>query len=209
LRRHGNGEDDATGTSSPDRLDRRAGRGPGCQPVVHQDDDAAVGGDRASVSTIALNAPRQLCPLARSRRLELIRQDAQFFDQGVVEDADTTFRDRADPEFGLPGASDLSHDDDVQDGSETVGDDSGDKHAAARQPDHERLQRRVPGQAAGELAARIASILEHSSRAPSTDPRSGSACRLHRGKSIEGWTTSSRSSHSALPLAGGTWQHGC
>ena len=159
--RHRYGQDHSTGARSPKGFDRRAGRVARGQPVVHEDDGAALHGDRSPLPAIAADTPRQFFLFGSRRGLQLIRPDAQVPQQGIIEDADTTFRDGTDPEFRLPRAPDLADDDDVQGRREVSCDLCRDRYATPWHPDDDRLKGGEPIEVTGELPACIVAIPEH------------------------------------------------
>jgi hypothetical protein len=77
-----------------------------------------------------------------------------------VEHADAVLRHRSEAHLRAAGGADLARDDHVQRGAEGTGDLVGDGHAAARQPEHDRMSAGPETQAIAERTAGVVPVGE-------------------------------------------------
>ena len=135
--------------------------------------------------------------LLRERRLLAGREageraliDPRRLQHVRVEDARAALGDRAKGEFGLLGHAKLAHDEQLQGRVQTGRHLRPDQHAAARQADHDRMERRKVGQTCRQAPAGIAAIVE--ARAfPEAEAR-------HAAPSLSGECTQRRPPPSAM-----------
>ena len=145
------GEDQPARLARPDRPQRRARRAAGRQPVVDDDRGAPLHLERRAAAPVALHARIDLGAGARDRGLQLLDADQQVAHDLLVEHAHVALGDRADAVLRVAGRADLSHHQHVERRPERLRDLVGDRHAAARQAEHDRVLDGERAQALGQL----------------------------------------------------------
>ena len=127
------------------------------------DEDHGAGGElrgRAVAPQRALE-PFELAALRRVDRLDPFRRDVERVDDALEQDTRAAARHGAEGEVLVAGDAELAHDEHVERGVERAGDLAGDRHAAARQAEHDHVVAAgVPAQALGQLPARVGAIPE-------------------------------------------------
>jgi len=91
---------------------------------------------------------------------DFLAGDAAAADHFVVADPDPAFADRSHGEFWLVGDSKLAHHDHVERRAERRSDLEGDRHAAAREPEHHRVAAAQPLEGPGQVPPRIGPVHE-------------------------------------------------
>jgi hypothetical protein len=111
------------------------------------------------VPAVAGDPPPELGPLALDRLVEVGPGEPQSRHGRLVEQGDGVLTDRTDAVLGVPGRTDLAHEDDVERRVETLRHLVGDRHPAAGQREHERIVVREAVQLLREPATGVAAIL--------------------------------------------------
>lgn len=105
--------------------------------------------------------PFELAALLRVDRLDPFQRDVERVDDALEQDARAAARHGAEDQVLVAGDAELAHDEHVERRVERAGDLAGDRHAAARQAEHDHVVAAgVPAQALGQPPARVGAIPE-------------------------------------------------
>jgi len=129
--RHGNHQ--ARGPLGPERRGRGGHRGPGREPVVHQDHGLAGHVGRRLAGPIAPLAPVQLLLLRGGDRGQLGIGHPEAFHDRAVHHPDAPGRDGSHGQLRVGGDAELAHDEDVERCPQRAGHFVSDRHPAPRQ----------------------------------------------------------------------------
>src|ERR1022692_2620120 len=104
--------------------------------------------------------PLQFDPLTLLDPDELGLGDSLADDHVLVDDADAVFSDSSHRQLGLDGKANLAHNDDVQDGIESLGDLEGNRDSSSGQSQDDDARSPQPHQLAGKAPPRIGPVQE-------------------------------------------------
>src|ERR1700693_405401 len=134
---------------------RRPHRGARRQPVVHDEDDAALDSGRRTAVPESLLAPARLGHLPLRDGLELRFRNADRAEDVGVQEPAPVGRDRPDGQLRLVRRPDLARDDDVEIGVQAVSDLSGDGETPPRDAEDEDVAPRVGEEVFRQLPSRV------------------------------------------------------
>jgi hypothetical protein len=135
---------------------------PGRDAVIDHDRRAPFDRNACATGQIELAPTFNLIQLPRTCRCKIVFGDLQFPDQILVEHrlCAAAVDHGAERELGLERGADLAHEHEIEWCPERLSNLEPDRHAAARQGQHDRARPRQMHQPLGELAPGIAAIGE-------------------------------------------------
>ena len=160
----------ATGTANTrragwlrrDPTQRRPDRAAGCNAVIDNDRGAAFDRYGGPIAEIAPPPALDLGQLAPLFLFDVGGGRPYLADYLLVQHQMRLIAvdDRADPELGMTRGADLAHEQDIERRTQRLRDLEADRHAAARQGEHDRVVLLVAGQRLREQPSGLAPILE-------------------------------------------------
>jgi adenylylsulfate kinase len=157
-RGHRRGEHHAGGAEAAHRPYRGERGSAGGNPVVNDDHGSAGERRERPPGTIARQTPLNLRQLAVRDPLQLRAAQSKQTAQAIVEVQRTVLDDRAHAELRLHGRAELAHDQHFKRRPQRLRHLGGDRHAAPRQRQHDRVLETDLPQSGGELTTRFGTV---------------------------------------------------
>jgi hypothetical protein len=138
---HRHSEHDFSRSGVSDGAKCRAGRAASGDPVIDDNDRPAGERHGRAVTEINLSSPFNFLQLARGFARDVVLVNGELGGEVAVDDSlgVGSVHDRAERELGLPRHPNLADQHNIKPSVEALGDLEADRHAAARQGEHNRL----------------------------------------------------------------------